>query len=74
MLTNKVVQKADSLRYWALQRRGGRHSFSGGPPNEVPKLILKPKSKGQILARALRKIGYQVTIAPINRVTATNGI
>ena len=32
------------------------------------------KERAQMLARALRKLGYQVTITPINQVTATNGI
>ena len=32
------------------------------------------KERAQMLARALRKLGYQVTITPINQVTATNPI
>ena len=32
------------------------------------------KERAQMLARALRKLGYQVTITPINQVTATNAI
>jgi transposase len=32
------------------------------------------KQRAQMLVRALRKLGYQVTITPLNQVTATNAI
>jgi transposase len=32
------------------------------------------KKRAQMLVRALRKLGYQVTITPLNQVTATNAI
>jgi hypothetical protein len=32
------------------------------------------KKRAQMLARALRKLGYEVAITPINPVTAANGL
>ena len=32
------------------------------------------KKRAQMLARALRKLGYQVTITPINQVASTAAI
>jgi hypothetical protein len=32
------------------------------------------KKRAQMLARALRKLGYEVTITPINQLMATNAI
>jgi hypothetical protein len=50
-------------------RPGVRFVEQGREPDPQAK-----KQRARMLARALRKLGYQVTITPINQVAATRGI
>jgi hypothetical protein len=54
---------------WKILHEGVRFIERGPEVNPRAK-----KERAQMLARALRKLGYQVTITPINQVTATNGV
>jgi len=54
---------------WKILHEGVRFIERGSEVSPQAK-----KERAQMLARALRKLGYQVTITPINQVTATNGI
>jgi hypothetical protein len=50
-----------------------------GLSSKVANLCREPdpqakKQRARMLARALRKLGYEVTITPINQVAATSGI
>jgi transposase len=54
---------------WKILHEGVRFIEQGSEPDPRAK-----KQRAQMLARALRKLGYQVTITPLNQVTATNGI
>jgi hypothetical protein len=54
---------------WKILHEGVRYIEQGGEADPRTK-----KKRAQMLARALRKLGYQVTITPINQITATNEI
>jgi len=54
---------------WKILHEGVRFIEQGREPDPRAK-----KQRAQMLARALRKLGYQVIITPLNQVTATNGI
>jgi transposase len=54
---------------WKILHEGVRFIEQGREPDPRAK-----KQRAQKLARALRKLGYQVTLTPLNQVTATNGI
>jgi transposase len=54
---------------WKILHEGVRFIERGSEVTPQAK-----KERAQMLARALRKLGYQVTITPINQVAATNGI
>jgi transposase len=54
---------------WKILHEGVRFIEQGREPDPRAK-----KQRAQMLARALRKLGYQVTITPLNQVTATNEI
>jgi transposase len=54
---------------WKILHDGVRFIEQGREPDPRAK-----KQRAQMLARALRKLGYQVIITPLNQVTATNGI
>ena len=54
---------------WKILHAGVRYIEQGGEADPRTK-----KKRAQMLTRALRKLGYQVTITPINQITATNEI
>jgi len=54
---------------WKILHEGVRFIEQGREPDPRAK-----KKRAQMLARALRKLGYEVAITPINPVTATNGL
>lgn len=54
---------------WKILHDGVRFIEQGREPDPRAK-----RQRAQMLARALRKLGYQVTITPSNQVTAGNGI
>jgi transposase len=54
---------------WKILHAGVRFIEQGREPDPRAK-----KKRAQMLARALRKLGYEVAITPINPVTATNGL
>jgi len=54
---------------WKILHEGVRFIERAGEADPRTK-----KKRAQMLARALRKLGYQVTITPINQLTATNEI
>jgi len=56
------------LVVWKILHEGARFIEQGREPDPRAK-----KKRAQMLARALRKLGYEVAITPINPVTATNG-
>ena len=54
---------------WKILHEGVRFIERGCEPDPRTK-----KKRTQMLARALRKLGYEVAITPINPVTATHGM
>jgi hypothetical protein len=54
---------------WKILHEGVRFIEQGREPDPRAK-----KKRVQVLARALRKLGYQVTITPLDQVTTTNAI
>jgi transposase len=54
---------------WKILHEGVRFIEQGREPDPRAK-----KKRAQMLARALRKLGYEVTITPINPAIAENGI
>jgi transposase len=54
---------------WKILHEGVRFIEQGCEPDPRTK-----KKRAQVLARALRKLGYEVAITPINPVTATHGL
>jgi transposase len=54
---------------WKILHEGVRFIEQGCEPDPRTK-----KKRAQMLARALRKLGYEVAITPINPVTATHGL
>jgi transposase len=54
---------------WKILHEGVRFIEQGCEPDPRAK-----KERARMLARALRKLGYEVAIKPINQVAATNGI
>jgi transposase len=54
---------------WKILHEGVRFIEQGCEPDPQTK-----KKRAQMLARALRKLGYEVAITPINPVTATHGL
>jgi transposase len=54
---------------WKILHDGVRFIEQGREPDPRAK-----KQRAQMLARALRKLGYQVIITPLNQITAPNGI
>jgi len=54
---------------WKILHEGVRFIEQGREPDPQAK-----KKRAQMLARAFRKLGYEVAITPINPVTATNGL
>ena len=54
---------------WKILHEGVRFIEQGHEPDPRAK-----KKRAQMLARALRKLGYEVTITPINPVTAAHGL
>ena len=54
---------------WKILHEGVRFIEQGCEPDPQTK-----KKRAQILARALRKLGYDVAITPINPVTAAHGL
>ena len=53
---------------WKILHEGVRFIEQGREPDPRAK-----KKRAQMLARALRKLGYEVTITPINPAIAENG-
>jgi hypothetical protein len=53
---------------WKILHEGVRFIEQGREPDPRAK-----KNRAQMLARALRKLGYEVTITPINPAIAENG-
>ena len=54
---------------WKILHEGVRFIERGCEPDPRTK-----KKRAQMLARALRKLGYEVAITPINPVTVTHGM
>lgn len=54
---------------WKILHEGVRFIEQGCEPDPRTK-----KKRAQMLARALRKLGYEVAITPINPLTATHGL
>jgi transposase len=54
---------------WKILHEGVRFIEQGCEPDPRTK-----KKRAQMLARALRKLGYEVAITPMNPVTATHGL
>jgi transposase len=54
---------------WKILHEGGAIYRASCEPDPQTK-----KKRAQMRERALRKLGYEVAITPVNRVTATNGL
>ena len=54
---------------WKILHEGVRFIEQGRQPDPQTK-----KKRAQMLARALRKLGYEVAITPINLATAEHGM
>src|SRR5262249_16829729 len=64
-----AVRHRRCRRVWKILHEGVRFVEQGREPDPQAK-----KQRARMPARALRKLGYEVTITPINQVAATRSI